>query len=167
MELGGVEVFAPGGGAELNTMVGHGHDVSTDRQRIAVDKIHVAAGRHAVERQLADGYDVLLDIDWQGARQVRRSFPASRGVFILPPSMHILRERLTDRGQDDPAVIERRMRDARAEISHWAEFDFVVVNDDFEAALDDLQAIVRTGRPVRRDQENRVREILADFLETG
>ena len=124
-------------------------------------------GRQAVEKQLSDGYDVLLDIDWQGARQVRESFPACRGIFILPPSMPVLRERLTRRGQDEEPVIERRMRDARSEISHWDEFDFVVINDDFEAALEDLHSIVRTGRPAREGQEKQVREILADFLETG
>lgn len=124
-------------------------------------------GRKAVERQLRDGYDVLLDIDWQGARQVRRSFPACRGIFILPPSMEILCRRLTDRGQDGAEVIERRMRDAKAEISHWDEFDFVVVNDDFGLALDDLQSIIRNGRPARPGQDDRMREILADFLETG
>ncbi|MEE4218024.1 MAG: guanylate kinase [Xanthomonadales bacterium] len=128
---------------------------------------HYGTGRDAVEKQLADGFDVLLDIDWQGARQVRKSFPSSRGIFILPPSMKVLRQRLTARGQDKADVIERRMRDARAEISHWDEFDFLVVNDDFELALEDLRSIVRSGKPAREDQEGRIHEILADFLETG
>ncbi len=118
-------------------------------------------GRAQVEAQLEAGHDVLLDIDWQGARQVRAAFPACRGVFILPPSMAILRQRLA------AAVIERRMRDARSEISHWDEFDHVVVNDNFEAALADLQAIVRDGAPLRGDQQDRTEEILADFLGTG
>ena len=124
-------------------------------------------GREAVERQLADGYDVLLDIDWQGARQVRKSFPASRGIFILPPSMQALRQRLTRRGQDDAEVIERRMRDASAEISHWDEFDYLVVNDDFDKALEDLHSIVRSGKPAKKGQEDYLRRILAEFLETG
>lgn len=128
---------------------------------------HYGTGRDAVEKQLADGFDVLLDIDWQGARQVRKSFPSSRGIFILPPSMEELRRRLTDRGQDEADVIERRMRDARAEISHWDEFDYLVVNDDFELALEDLRSIVRSGKPARKDQEDYIHEILADFLETG
>ena len=122
-------------------------------------------GREAVEEQLAAGYDILLDIDWQGARQVRQSFPACRGIFILPPSMKELRRRLTDRGQDGPAVIERRMRDAQAEISHWNEFDHVVINDEFDLALEDLHAIVREGEPVRKGEDTRAREILADFLQ--
>lgn len=124
-------------------------------------------GRAQVEAQLAAGHDVLLDIDWQGARQVRASFPASRGIFILPPSMAVLRERLAGRGQDSPETVERRMRDARSEISHWDEFDFVIINDDFEAALADLQAIVRNGAPLRQNQRQRTEEILADFLGNG
>ena len=128
---------------------------------------HYGTGRDAVEKQLADGFDVLLDIDWQGARQVRKSFPSSRGIFILPPSMEELRRRLTDRGQDEADVIERRMRDARAEISHWDEFDYLIVNDEFELALADLRSIVRSGKPERNGQEDYIHEILADFLETG
>ena len=124
-------------------------------------------GRAQVEAQLAAGHDVLLDIDWQGARQVHASFPASRGIFILPPSMATLRERLAGRGQDAPEVVERRMRDARSEISHWDEFDHVVINDDFEAALADLHAIVREGAPLRHNQQQRTEEILADFLGSG
>jgi guanylate kinase len=124
-------------------------------------------GREAVERQLADGYDVLLDIDWQGARQIRDSFPAARTIFILPPSLDVLRQRLIGRGQDSEAVISRRMASARAEISHAPEFDFLVINDDFEAALVDLQGIIREGRPVRDEENAKTREILAELLETG
>jgi guanylate kinase len=124
-------------------------------------------GREAVEQQLADGYDVLLDIDWQGARQIRDTFPAARTVFILPPSLDVLRERLIGRGQDSEAVISRRMESARAEISHAVEFDFLIINDDFAAALSDLQAIIRQGRPVRDEENAKTREILAELLETG
>jgi guanylate kinase len=124
-------------------------------------------GRAAVERKLAAGHDVLLDIDWQGARQVRSSFPAVRTIFILPPSMAELRRRLVDRRQDSDEVIGRRMRAARAEISHAEEFDFLVVNDDFEAALDDLHCIVRRGRLNRSGDVQKNREILAELLESG
>ena len=124
-------------------------------------------GRSEVERQLAAGYDVLLDIDWQGARQIRESFPAARTIFILPPSLSVLRERLIGRGQDSPAVIARRKRAARAETSHAPEFDFLIVNDDFGAALADLHAIIRQGGPTRDGQNQRSREILAELLETG
>ena len=124
-------------------------------------------GRAAVEKQLAEGYDVLLDIDWQGARQVRQSFPSACGIFILPPSMEELHDRLSSRGQDDAETIARRMRDARAEISHWDEFEYLVINDDFDMALDDLRSIIHSGNPVRSGQDERARQILADFLETG
>ena len=124
-------------------------------------------GRAAVEARLASGLDVLLDIDWQGARQIRASFPAARTIFILPPSLAVLRQRLIDRGQDSEAVIARRMQAARAEISHAREFDFLIVNDDFDMALADLHAIIRRGSPLRSDQERKSREILADLLETG
>ena len=124
-------------------------------------------GRKSVERQLADGLDVLLDIDWQGARQIRASFPAARTIFILPPSLNELRRRLVGRGQDSEAVIERRMRAARDEISHAGEFDFLIVNDDFEEALADLQAVIRQGAPLRDPRQAAGREILAQLLETG
>ena len=124
-------------------------------------------GREGVERQLASGFDVLLDIDWQGARQIRSSFPDCRSIFIIPPSMEVLRQRLKRRGQDASETIDRRMRDARAEISHWNEFDFVIVNDDFERALADLQSIIRHGRPIRSGEDSGQREILAHLLENG
>lgn len=124
-------------------------------------------GREAVERQLADGYDVLLDIDWQGARQIRDTFSAARMIFILPPSLDVLRKRLIGRGQDSEAVIDRRMEAARAEISHAVEFDFLIINDEFEAALSDLHAIIREGRPIRDEENAKTREILAELLETG
>lgn len=123
-------------------------------------------GRQAVEQQLEAGYDVILDIDWQGARQIRKSFPACRTIFILPPSLEELHRRLAGRGQDSPETIERRMRDARTEISHWQEFDFVIVNDDFDAALADLRAIIRKGKPRRHLGEEKMGELLAHLLES-
>jgi guanylate kinase len=124
-------------------------------------------GRAAVVRQLADGFDVLLDIDWQGARQVRKSFPAARTIFILPPSLDVLRRRLVNRGQDSDEVIAHRMQAARDEISHADEFDYLVVNDDFQLALADLRAIIRLGQPKRTEQISKCREILAELLENG
>ena len=124
-------------------------------------------GKEAVERQLAAGYDVLLDIDWQGARQIRENFPSCRTVFIVPPSLEELRRRLTGRGQDSDETIERRMRQARAEISHWDEFDFVIVNDHFDDALEDLESIIRKGKLQRDENGSRGRKILAELLETG
>lgn len=104
--------------------------------------------RKAVEDLLAVGKDVVLDIDWQGARAIKQQMPSAVGIFILPPSRAILAERLRARGQDPAPVIERRMRAAVAEMRHYREFDQLVLNDDFRAALADLQAIVR-GQPAR------------------
>jgi guanylate kinase len=96
--------------------------------------------------QLAGGRDVLLEIDWQGAQQVRTMFPEAIGVFILPPSMEELTRRLTGRGTDSAAVISRRLAAAQAEMRHVAEFDYVIINDQLEQALDDLRAVVRASR---------------------
>jgi guanylate kinase len=97
--------------------------------------------RSAVETRLAGGVDVILEIDWQGARRVRELLPAAVSIFILPPTRAALEARLTGRGQDDAAVIARRMRDAVSEMSHYGEYDYLVINDDFQQAVDDLVAI--------------------------
>jgi guanylate kinase len=107
---------------------------------------HYGTSRQVVEQQLSAGQDVVLEIDWQGARLVRKLMPGSTGIFILPPSRETLRERLQGRGQDDPAVIERRMCDAISEMSHYHEYDYLVINDVFERALEDLSAILRSSR---------------------
>jgi guanylate kinase len=127
---------------------------------------YYGTGRQAVERQLAAGYSVILDIDWQGARQIRKAFPSCRTIFIIPPSLEVLRNRLTGRGQDSAEVIQRRMQDAQAEISHWAEFDFLIINDDFNEALSDLRSIIRSGKPYRAVNKQQRREILAELLGT-
>lgn len=123
---------------------------------------YYGTARAAVERELQAGRNVLLDIDWQGARRIKQQMPQAVSVFILPPARATLEQRLRARGQDAEAVIARRMRDAVAEMRHYDEFDHVVVNDDFQAALADLTAIVR-GRPaaVRRialDMDELLRE---------
>ena len=123
--------------------------------------------REPVEDKLRAGYDVLLDIDWQGARQIRENFPACTSIFILPPSLEVLRNRLSRRGQDSEAVIEKRMRAARNEISHWNEFDFVIINDEFDQALSDLVSIVRKGKLNRADQKDRYQDLLAELLKNG
>jgi len=96
----------------------------------------------AVQSELRDGQLLLLEIDWQGARQVRARLPTARSIFILPPTRRALEERLRARSTDSEAVIERRFRDAAQDLSHWTEFDYVVVNDQFERAVADLLAIV-------------------------
>jgi len=107
---------------------------------------YYGTSQEGVKSQLQTGLDVVLEIDWQGARQVRKTFPDAISIFIIPPSIEALRERLGNRGQDDEEVIERRMKDARNELSHYAEYDYLVVNDRFEDALDDLACIVRSIR---------------------
>ena len=106
-----------------------------------------------VEAALAAGQDLILEIDWQGAQQIRRALPECRSIFILPPSRDELERRLRGRGTDAEDVIERRLRDAASDMTHWSDFDFVVVNDDFDRALADLHAIVRgQGDSVRRER---------------
>ena len=109
--------------------------------------------RRQVEDSLAAGQDLILEIDWQGARQIRRALPECRSIFILPPSRPELERRLRGRGTDAEDVIQRRLRDAAGDMGHWREFEFVVVNDDFERALGELQAIVRgQGEASRSDR---------------
>ena len=99
-----------------------------------------------VNEQLDKGEDVILEIDWQGARQVRKLVPDVVSIFILPPSLEALRERLIGRGTDDMSIIERRMSQAVNEMSHYDEFDYIVINDEFDLALRDLQTIIRSRR---------------------
>jgi guanylate kinase len=114
-------------------------------------------GRRPVEAELAHGNDVVLEIDWQGAQQVRKSLPECVTIFILPPSRSSLEERLRNRRTDSEEVIARRLRDAVGDMSHWNEFNYVVVNDDFERAVGDLKSLVEghggqltAGRPELR-----------------
>ncbi len=102
-------------------------------------------GRAQVEEAMADGYDVLLEIDWQGARQVRERMPESRSIFILPPSREVLEQRLRSRATDSEDVIRRRLGEAHEELAHHGEFDFAVINDDFGTALEELRHIVAGG----------------------
>ncbi|MDJ0709395.1 MAG: guanylate kinase [Woeseiaceae bacterium] len=101
-----------------------------------------ATSRSQVEKHLADGYDVILEIDWQGARQVRESMPECVSIFILPPSVEELERRLRDRRTDSQEVIERRLRDSLSDMSHWHEFDYVIINDDLNRAIEDLEAVL-------------------------
>jgi guanylate kinase len=111
-------------------------------------------GVRAVQEALSNGEQLLLEIDWQGARQVRDRIPEAVSIFILPPSRAALEQRLRGRSTDSDAVIQRRLRDASEDLGHWREFDYVVINDQFEQAIEDLQAIVanrgghlRSARP--------------------
>jgi guanylate kinase len=117
-----------------------------------------------VEGQLNAGLDVILEIDWQGAQQIARQRPDSVSVFILPPSRDALYQRLTNRGQDGEDVIQRRMSQAVDEISHYPEADFIVVNDDFEEALDELQCVVDSQRLRSESQLLRWQALLSELL---
>jgi len=120
--------------------------------------------RQAVEPLLAAGRDVLLEIDWQGARKVRQMVPEAVLIFILPPSRVELERRLRSRAQDSDEVIARRLADSREEMRHAFEFDFVVVNDVFERALEDLRAIVRGQRVRVAVQKDRLATLLENLI---
>ncbi|MBV1876427.1 MAG: guanylate kinase [Pseudomonadales bacterium] len=101
--------------------------------------------KQAVDQTLANGNNLILEIDWQGAQQIRKSMPAAETIFILPPSISSLTERLTGRGQDNNSTINFRMAQAINEISHYNEFDYIIVNDDFDIALQQLEQVIRAG----------------------
>jgi guanylate kinase len=118
-----------------------------------------------LKEQVAAGQDVLLEIDWQGANQVRKLIDGSVHIFILPPSARALKERLERRGQDSKAVIAARLAGAYAEMEHWAEFDYVIINQDFATAVDDLAAIVRAARLTAARQGAHHAALLAELLQ--
>lgn len=118
----------------------------------------------SIEQQLASGQDIILEIDWQGARQIRELMPEHVSIFILPPSKDALHERLTGRGQDSEEIINRRMRDAISETSHYNEYDFLVVNDDFDTALDELDTIFRALRLQQEPQVQRYEAMIEDLI---
>ncbi len=120
--------------------------------------------RQSVEPQLAAGQDVLLEIDWQGARQVRKQVPDALSVFILPPSREALESRMRSRGQDSEETIAKRLAAAREEMSHYDEFDFVIVNEDFETAVCEMQAIFVGSRQRRHIQQQRHAGLIAELL---
>ena len=120
--------------------------------------------RQTVLAQIEGGREVILEIDWQGARQVKTSMPGAIGIFILPPSREALQQRLLSRGQDSTDTIEHRMALSCAEISHFDEFDYVVVNDQFEIALNDLICIVRSARLHKESQSGRLRTLINSLL---
>lgn len=126
-------------------------------------------GTHAgaLDQQLNLGLDVILEIDWQGAAQVRKIFPECCSIFILPPSYEVLRQRLSRRAEDSEKIIERRMREARSEISHWSEFDYLVVNEDFNIALQELKTIVTCTRAGSEYEQNEQALLLAQLLGNG
>ena len=117
-----------------------------------------------VEQQLDAGIDVILEIDWQGAQQVKRLMPLTQAIFILPPSRATLKQRLTARGQDDSSIIAARMAEAVEEMSHYVEGDYLVVNLDFDKALAELQAIISSQRLRTSRQQVELAQLLQDLL---
>lgn len=117
-----------------------------------------------IEGHLLEGRDVILTIDWQGSRHVRKIVPDSKGVFILPPKIDALEERLRNRGQDNEDIISRRMAEAKEQASHYDEFDYLIINDDFEEALDELMTILKADRLRRHRQEVVQQGLIAELL---
>lgn len=116
--------------------------------------------RASVEQLLASGRHVILEIDWQGARQVKAKMPETIGIFILPPSRQVLEQRLRDRATDDESTIARRMRDADREMSHYNDAEYLVINDDFDQAWRDLEAIIRAQGLTRERQKQKHRALI-------
>lgn len=145
---------------EFDTMLDEGAFLEHAR----VFKNLYGTSRHWVMETLNAGLDVILEIDWQGAKQVREQLPDTVGVFILPPSLAALRQRLTGRGQDDEAVIQARMDEALNEISHYTDADYLIINDDFTTALAQFQALV-TSQTLRLERQSQAHEnLLRDLL---
>ena len=125
---------------------------------------YYGTARASIEQQLAAGQDVFLDIDWQGARQVRRRWKGVQSIFILPPSRAALEERLRGRGQDSAETIARRMQGAISESGHYGEYDYLIINADFQTALQELITLVRAARLKQARQAARHQELLAGLL---
>jgi len=158
---------------EENGVDYHFVDVPTFNQMIGQDAFleHAQVFDHfygtseaSVREKLEAGQDEILEIDWQGARQVRMRIPGTVSIYILPPSRAALRERLTSRGQDDETTINRRMHDAVSEMSHYHEFDYLVVNDSFDEALADLKTIVSSQRLHVRHQQHHLVSLIKELL---
>jgi guanylate kinase len=120
--------------------------------------------RSALQEVLDQGNDLILEIDWQGAQQVRKLMPEARSVFILPPSQQALRERLDGRGQDSEEIIAGRMKEAVSEMEHYDEYEYVIINDDFDVALDELKAVFVANRLLLKKQQQRHGGLLEELL---
>lgn len=151
--------------AEFEAMIAKG--VFLEYARVFGLDNYYGTSRDWVEQQLQQGQDVILEIDWQGARQIRSLFPEAVTIFILPPSLELLQQRLQSRNQDDADIIAKRLAAAGSELSHYDEFDYIVINDVFEKALNDLEAIIRATRLSKKKQiphyEHLLRDLLRDF----
>ena len=125
---------------------------------------YYGTAQRTVKEQLAKGHDVLLEIDWQGAEQVRKLFPESKQIFILPPSQFDLRQRLSNRGTDSVEVIEHRLSCAVEDMQQYVNFDFVIINDDFNKALHDLEAVIIANRLALKQQTERHQDLIQKLI---
>jgi len=132
--------------------------------RAAHTRMNRCEPRHRVNQQIDAGKDVILEIDWQGANQIRQHFKKSLSIFIVPPSMDILRKRLKERARESDDIIEKRMQQARSECAHFHEFDYLVINDDFEHALIQLETIVLAERLSVAAQKKRHQKLLETLI---
>lgn len=153
----------------------HYHFVTVDEFKNLIDRQafyewaqvfdkYYGTSRELVQQALQNGQDVFLDIDWQGARQMRKMEPEAKSIFILPPSLEELRQRLVKRAQDSEEVIANRMNKAQREISHYNEYDYCLINDDFDQTLNDLWSIINANRHTRVIIENNEGETLENLL---
>jgi guanylate kinase len=159
---------------EVNGQHYHFIDVESFKSKISDDaflewaEVHgnfYGTARSVVETELAADCDIILEIDWQGAQQVRKSFPHTRSIFVLPPSRDTLEFRLNNRGQDSAAVIAKRMRNAVEEMRHCDEFDFIVINDAFDVALAELKTVIAACRLAANVQQRRHAELITRLLD--
>ena len=125
---------------------------------------YYGTSRQHIQEQLLLGKDVVLEIDWQGARQIRQLMSDCMSIFVLPPSLQALSDRLRSRGQDSDEIIDRRMKEAVSEMTHYAEFDYIVINDEFDTALRELASIFTSNRMLLENQQQRHADLLADLL---
>ncbi|MFT0865694.1 guanylate kinase [Pseudomonas sp. CAM1A] len=120
--------------------------------------------RSALQETLDQGYDLILEIDWQGAQQVRKLMPEARSIFILPPSLEALRQRLDGRGQDSEEIIAGRMKEAVSEMVHYDEYEYVIINDDFAVALEEMKAVFKANRLLLKKQQQRHGALLKQLV---
>lgn len=154
--------------AQFESMIEAGEFLEHAKVMAKVQDYYYGTGRTWVEEQLANGKHVILEIDWQGANQIFEKFPKAEGIFILPPSLKVLRQRLLDRGRDSVSDIEGRMSVAQDEISHFRDYHYIVINDKFEHAVDELAAIFDGERqpigPNATEYPTKIKQLLAELL---
>jgi len=160
--------------AEIDGVDYHFVDIDTFKQLIEEDAFYEHAevfgnfygtSKSSITAQLAKGIDVILEIDWQGARQIKQQLPDSCSIFILPPSKTELESRLKGRGQDNDEIIAKRMNAAIDEMSHYNEYDYLVINDDFSVAVSEIEAIIRAERQKQSIQQQKHAQLLCNLLE--